>query len=140
MRRVSTVLIGGLVLAWLGLVGATSSAQNPVGNPEAKKIKNPVKATPDSIAAGEKLYQKNCNFCHGTEGKGDGKLIPKDTHPSDLTDAKWDRGSTDGEIFTTIQDGTAPDFQMKGQKGKMSDADIWNLVNYVRSLGPKNAK
>ena len=66
---------------------------------------------------------------------GDGPSAPKDTKPSDLTDATWDRGSTDGEIFIVIQEGAGPDYKMKGLKGKISDQDTWNVVNYVRSLG-----
>jgi mono/diheme cytochrome c family protein len=69
--------------------------------------------------------------------KGDGTMAPKDTHPSDLTDAKWDRGGTDGEIFLVIQQGAAPDMKMKGYKGRLTDTDIWNIVNYLRSLPKK---
>ena len=29
---------------------------------------------------------------------------------------------------------------MKGFKGKIPDQDIWNVINYVRSLGPKKKK
>ena len=90
-------------MTWL--VGATMSAQNPGGNPEARKVKNPVPATADSVAAGEKLFQKYCGFCHGPGAKGDGALAPKDSHPADLTDDKWDHGSSDGEIFAVVQNG-----------------------------------
>jgi hypothetical protein len=62
-------------------------------------------------------------------------MAPEGTHPPDLTDAKWDRGSTDGEIFLVIRDGAGPKFDMKGYKSKMSETDIWNVVNYLRSLG-----
>jgi hypothetical protein len=58
--------------------------------------------------------------------------------PSNLTDATWDRGSTDGEIFVVIQEGAGPDYKMKGLKGKISDQDTWHVVNYVRSLGGVN--
>jgi mono/diheme cytochrome c family protein len=60
--------------------------------------------------------------------------------PADLTDATWVRGSTDGEIFAVIMAGAGPKFDMKGFKGKIPDADAWNIVNFVRSIGPKNAK
>ncbi len=74
-------------------------------------------------------------------GKGDGAIVaslkPEATKPPNLTDAEWKHGSTDGEIFTVIHDGIGPKFEMKGQAGKLSDMDIWNVVNYVRSLGPK---
>ena len=61
-------------------------------------------------------------------------------HPANLTDAKWDHGSTDGEIFTTIKMGVGPKFDMDSWDGRIKDPDIWNLVNYIRTLGPKGAK
>jgi hypothetical protein len=64
-------------------------------------------------------------------------MAPKDTHPSDLTDAKWDRGSTDGEIFLVLRDGAAPELTMKGYKGRLSETDMWNVINFLRSVGPK---
>jgi mono/diheme cytochrome c family protein len=123
----------GLVLAGLG----AASAQNPGGSAEGKKMKNPVAASAESIAAGQALYAKHCRFCHNADAKGNGPLAPKDTHPPDLTDAKWDRGATDGEIFLVLRDGATPDLKMKGYKGRLQDNDMWNIVNFLRSLGPK---
>ena len=100
-------------------------------------MKNPVAASPESIAAGKAAFTKNCRFCHGADAKGNGPMAPQGTHPSDLTDAKWDRGSSDGEIFAVVRDGAGPKFDMKGYKGKLSDTDIWNVVNYLRSIGTK---
>ena len=51
----------------------------------------------------------------------------------------WVRGSTDGEIFKVIMEGAGPELKMKGVKGRLMDNDVWNLVNYIRSLGPKTA-
>jgi mono/diheme cytochrome c family protein len=132
MRRVSAGLTSVFVFAGAALV----AAQNPGGNPEAAKIKNPVAASAASIAAGKAAFQKNCRFCHGADAKGNGPMAPEGTHPPDLTDAKWDRGSTDGEIFAVIQNGAGPKFDMKGYKSKMTDTEIWNIVNYLRSIGP----
>lgn len=134
MIRVSSVLF---CLGVAFTTAVTLSAQNPGGSAEGKAMKNPVASSAASIAAGQAAYAKNCRFCHGPEAKGDGPMAPKDTHPSDLTDAKWDRGATDGEIFLVIRDGAGPDMKMKGYKGRMADNDIWNVVNYLRSLGPK---
>ena len=133
MRRATSILSAVLVCAWVAL----ASAQNPGGSDAGKKLKNPVPSTPESIAAGKALFTKNCRFCHGAEAKGNGPMAPEGTHPSDLTDAKWDRGSTDGEIFMVIRDGAGPKFDMKGYKSKMSETDIWNVVNFLRSIGPK---
>jgi mono/diheme cytochrome c family protein len=129
----TTGLIGVLVCAWV----AVAVAQNPGGSEAGKKMKNPVPATAESIAAGKALFQKNCRFCHGADAKGNGPMAPEGTHPSNLTDDKWDRGSTDGEIFLVIQNGAGPKFDMKGFKSKMSETDIWNVVNYLRSIQGK---
>ena len=136
IRRTATLMIAACVLGWSALV---LNAQNHGGNPEAAKVKNPIPATAKSIETGQKLYQMNCRHCHGATGLGDGPLAPKDPPPpANLTDAKWDHGSTDGEIFSVIKNGAGPDSKMKPMKAKLSDNDIWNVVNYIRTLGPKS--
>jgi mono/diheme cytochrome c family protein len=86
------------------------------------------------------LYGKNCRHCHGLRAKGDGPLAPKNPSPPDLTDATWEFGPSDGEIFAVIMNGAAPESEMKGMKGTLADRDVWNIVNYLRSIGPKDAK
>ena len=135
MRSGRTRLVCGCGL--VVMAAAIAHAQNPGGNAAARKVPNPVKSSPASIAAGQAVYQKNCRFCHGPEAKGNGPGAPKDTHPSDLTDAKWDRGSSDGEIFAVLSAGAGPDFKMRGYKGRIPDQDLWHVVNYLRSVGPK---
>jgi len=93
---------------------------------------NPVPSTPDSIAAGRRTYQRLCSRCHGAQGKGDGAAGGA-VQPPDLTDDKWDYGGSDGEIFSVIHDGTSVD--MEGYAERISETDIWNLVNFLRSLG-----
>jgi mono/diheme cytochrome c family protein len=139
MRRLTTALISVWAIVLMSALALTVpiAAQNPGGSAEGKKLKNPVASSPESIKAGQQLFQKNCRFCHGTDAKGNGPMAPEGTHPSNLTDDKWDRGSTDGEIFMVIRDGAGPKFDMKGYKSKMSETDIWNVVNYLRSLQAK---
>jgi mono/diheme cytochrome c family protein len=136
MGRVSSV-ISVLVLGCVALLTTSLSAQNPGGSPEGKKMKNPVATSAESIATGKAAFLKNCRFCHGPDAKGDGPMAPKDTHPSNLIDDTWERGSTDGELFLVIRDGAGPKFDMKGYKSKMAENDIWNVVNYLRSLQAK---
>jgi mono/diheme cytochrome c family protein len=124
-------------------VAARGGAQHqhpPAGgahhHPEAAKLKNPVAANAASVAAGQTIYAKQCAGCHGDAGKGDGsmgeELNPK---PSNLTDADWKHGTSDGEMFVLIRDG-AKGTGMKGYKAKLTTRQIWDVVNYVRSLGP----
>jgi mono/diheme cytochrome c family protein len=136
VRHAGAAGIVGLAAVWLAtLTVAVVSAQ--VKNAAAAKVKNPVKATAESIAAGKTAYNKYCKFCHNEDGTGNGALAPKDTHPPNLIDATWDHGSTDGEIFANIKEGIGPKFDMKPMKAKIMDPDIWNVVNYLRSLAKK---
>jgi mono/diheme cytochrome c family protein len=120
-----------LVLAGLGKIVVAAQ-----GNPEAAKIKNPMAVSPDSIAAGKQVFQKLCATCHGINGEGGAgnDLIPA---APNLTDDKWDHGSTDGEIFDVVKNGVAPDFNMVPWKDKLKDEEIWNIVNYLRSIAKK---
>ena len=122
---------------WLSII-VGSLLQSPAaprkgGNPEAAKVKNPVGVSPESTAAGKRVYTRMCGRCHGSEGKGDGTAA---TAPvPDLTDGKWDYGGSDGEIFAVIHDGVSTD--MDGYAARLSDADIWNVVSFVRSVAAK---
>lgn len=122
--------------ALAGLVPIAIAAQ---GNPEAAKVRNPVDATPESVAAGKLIYQKNCATCHGINGQGGpgNDLIP--AAPA-LTGDKWKHGSTDGEIFDNIRNGIGPNFNMIPWKDQLQDPDIWNVVNYLRSIAKNNQK
>jgi len=138
MPRVSIALIAGFVVL---LAAQGASAQRRGGDPKARAVKNPVPATAASVTAGRGVYGKNCRQCHGLQAKGDGLLAPKDPSPADLTDDRSDHGSTDGEIFAVIWNGApAPETEMKGMKGTLTEKDVWNVVNFVRSVGPKTAK
>ena len=136
MRRLSRVETIGLACAWLMLAASAVAAQS-AGNAEAKKLRNPVAANAESIAAGQQTYQKFCRHCHGEDAKGDGPMAPKGTHPPNLTDSEWTHGSSDGEIFVVLRDGTGPKLEMKPFKGKLTDEQMWNVVNYLRSIAPK---
>jgi mono/diheme cytochrome c family protein len=131
--------INGLLALILVFVALSAHARTRQDTTSARAIKNPVAATPASIAAGAAAFKKNCAFCHGADAKGNGPLAPKDSNPPDLTDATWDFGSTDGEIYAVIANGAGPNSKMVGFKRKMPDQDIWNIINYLRSLGPKPA-
>lgn len=135
---VVSVCLGGICLfvaagAWTGLAGQSPpTAPRRGGNPEAAKMTNPVPATPESVAAGRRAYVRLCANCHGPSGKGDGSGAAGGAQPADLTDAKWDYGSSEGEIFTVIRDGTSAD--MGSYAERLSPQDMWSVVNFIRSL------
>lgn len=101
---------------------------------DAKAMENPVEATPDSIATGKDIYERRCLMCHGDTAKGDGRATRTiKPAPPDMSTAEARDSMTDGEMFYKISEGKRP---MPPQKGKISDEEIWSVVNYVRTLQP----
>jgi high-affinity iron transporter len=99
-----------------------------------------VPSTPKSIADGGNAYNRSCASCHGKSATGDGpaakQLNPK---PSNLVDAEWAHGTSDSEIFAVIRSGV-PKTAMKGFASKMTEREIWDIINYLRSVGPAPVK
>src|SRR6185436_12167988 len=112
VQELSVRLLPGLMLlVVLPATSLTTIVTIAQGNPQAAVVKNPVAATPESVAAGKQAYQRYCASCHGSNAKGGAgnDLIPA---APDLTDDEWKHGSSDGEIFVVIKNGVPPDLNM----------------------------
>lgn len=112
-----------------------SSPHNYVISPEDSARKNPIKFTDASVSRGKKVFNTQCALCHGEKGDGKGDLakemaltLPDFTQPGSLAKR------TDGDLFAIVGTGKDP---MPSQKGRMTDSQLWNLVNYLRALGGK---
>jgi len=96
-----------------------------------KTMKNPAAQSETSTKAGLAVFTKNCASCHGKTGLGDGvKARALKNFPGDFSKADF-QGLTDGEIFYKTKTGRD---EMPKYEGKLSDDDIWNTVNYLRTL------
>jgi mono/diheme cytochrome c family protein len=127
----------GILTASLGSALVAVSAEQPGSKEkwaapaaEARK-KNPVAVNESSLAAGQKIYRKRCVACHGKTGNGDGPdAADLGIHPAKLSDPAV-REETDGELFWKITVGKKP---MPNYGTRLSPADRWNVINYLRSL------
>jgi mono/diheme cytochrome c family protein len=108
----------------------TSSDAAKPANPS-----NPVKASPTSLSSGKKKYGQDCAMCHGKEGAGDGDLA-EDMHLKlrDFRDAATLKDVSDGDMYTLINNGKG---KMMGEEGRLKPDEIWDVVNFVRSLSKK---
>jgi len=126
------------------VTAATPSPGQNVSSQPTANLKNPLASTPASIAAGKRAYDANCAACHGNIAQGAVKAgmtisiieEQKGKQPPDLTDAQWDNGSSDGDIYAVIKRGLPPTM-MAGYDGRIPDDEIWSIVNYLRTLPPK---
>lgn len=112
-------------------------AAKPFSVTAAKKLKNPVPFTKKSIAQGRSLFLRNCAGCHGNDAKA---MVDVVADATDLTEPKvWKNGTTEGEIFRSIRDGqgaSMPSFKTQIAR----EEDLWNLVNFIRSLWPESMR
>lgn len=120
------------VLATLALFDSLTGWSAPSA---ARKLQNPVPATPSSIEAGRLDYVKHCKSCHGVKGDGTGDRASQlSVMPSDFTDAHEMSRATDGELFWKITHGHRP---MPGFQNKLTDAERWEVVDYIRTFAKK---
>jgi mono/diheme cytochrome c family protein len=134
---------------------ATGAPQQPQPSPQedfskntwelpadADKTKNPVAASPESVAKGKELYLEgtkgNCIFCHGETGSGNEANRPKlRRKPADLSNKERMSSMTDGEVFWKISNGITG-IMPAGEK-RMSEEERWQVVNYVRTLAKEKS-
>ena len=71
-------------------------------------------------------YKEKCSMCHGKDGQG-GKMGTKAFASAEV------QALSDAELTAAISKGKPP--KMPAYEGKITDAEIKDLVAYVRSLG-----
>jgi mono/diheme cytochrome c family protein len=102
---------------------------------DARAVKNPREATPESIANGKQIYASQCVMCHGATGDGKGTLATRFNYKMpDFTSAEVQSEWTDGSMFYVLTNGHG---KMSGEGERLGENTRWDLVNYVRSLGKK---
>ncbi len=136
MRKPTRALILFLLLSSFAPTQETKPATRTGYYPvpvAASRAPNPVKSTPESIAEGKKIYGYDCAQCHGAAG--DAKTdVGKDLKAADLTNPAVLKDRTDGAIFYILKNGHG---DMPREGNRVKPEQLWDLVNYVRSLAGK---
>jgi cytochrome c6 len=86
-------------------------------------------ATPARAQEGASLFKAKCAPCHGPDGKGQTSM-GKALKARDLGSADVQK-ETDAQMTEIIENGKG---KMPGYKGKLTDAQIKELVKYIRTL------
>ena len=111
----------------------TAPAESKIPPQDAARV-NSVKPTAESLAKGKKMYGYDCAMCHGKNGDGKGDMAEDMKNVTDFTDPAALKNRTDGELFYIIRKGKG---EMPPEGDRAKDDDIWNMVNYIRSLAKK---
>lgn len=105
-----------------------AAAAEPAAGPEA---------TPD-VAQGQQLYATYCASCHGAMGEGDGPVAAGlDPKPAKHTHGEYMNALSNEHLFRVTKEGgpaVGKSPLMAPWGGTLSDAQIWDVVAFMRSL------
>jgi len=91
---------------------------------------NPLGA--DAATAGAKVFQVNCESCHGPQGHGDGPAgAAIDPKPKNLPELAAQVG--DDYLFWRISEGK-PGTSMPPWKNILTEEQTWQVVAFLRTL------
>lgn len=113
------------LVAYMQVIGTGVKKAVPVTVAAMAEEKNPLAGDPNAHERGEKVYEKECEACHGDDGRGG--IGPR------LTDDIWlnkEGDISDGRIYEIIANGTANG--MPPYAGQLDKDKIWSLVSYIR--------
>ncbi|HEY7789776.1 MAG TPA: c-type cytochrome [Vicinamibacterales bacterium] len=151
-------LPGSSMPAWKGLLTdaqiravvdyvKTLSSRFADTQPPVVNIGKAVPTSPESVARGAAVYKKlQCTACHGTDGRGTGAIardLKDDTgHPLNSTDLTepwtFEGGATARDVYLRFRTGMTGT-PMPSYVNTATDAEMWDLANYVLSFARKPA-
>ncbi len=75
--------------------------------------------------SGADTYKAKCAMCHGADGSGKASMGTKDLGSADI------QKMSDADLTGAITNGKG---KMPAYKGKLTDAQISDLVSYIRTM------
>jgi disulfide bond formation protein DsbB len=123
--KITITLVSALATGALTLAACGAPAPEPTTTPAGDAV------------AGQAAFAASCSSCHGPEGKGIAGL------GKDLTTSEWVVTQSDADLVAFLQSGrpasdplntTGIDMPPKGGNPALSEADLENIVAYMRSI------
>jgi mono/diheme cytochrome c family protein len=129
LRRAPTTLLALLALS-ISVLAAANGAWLAKVPARERDRQNPYRGQDDAVAAGRLIFLDHCAQCHGPDALGTKKRPP-------LRSARVQQQATEGDLHWLIYNGN----MKKGMPSwaKLPDQQIWQVITYVRSLGPPDA-
>jgi mono/diheme cytochrome c family protein len=99
---------------------------------------NPTTSSAQSLQQGRQSYTGSCSQCHGTAGHTQGAFGQTSFPPATDLSGRSASNLSDGQMFVVIKNGLGFT-PMPAFSTQYSDTQIWNIVNFVRSLQTQQA-
>jgi len=106
----------------------------PEGYEASSVWTNPIRPTEEVVVEGGRLYNINCQHCHGKSGKNDGGVIKSGQYPPppfDNLQSDYIKTLADGKIYHTITHGKG---NMGSHAAMLTPKERWMVLHYVRKL------
>lgn len=119
-RSITLALIAAIVTSLLPILFGTGT---------------PVRAAANPAPTGQKIYNANCSACHSVDGSGTSGVFPP------LAGNLMVTGSPD-KVIAAVKNGLTGPITVNGKaynsampawKGKLSNAEIADVITYIRS-------
>ena len=128
-------------LATIGilLVAGVTACGKKETTPGVKPVEESL-VSREALVRGEKLYRENCGQCHGPEGQGHPDWQTPGVAaapPLNGTGNDWKRSK--GDMVAVIKAGVKRKGEqiMPGWKGRMTDAEIDDLIVWFQTFWPR---
>lgn len=118
-----------VISAFLISIPAQTVAHEWMAPRSAATVQNPLKFDNVSVTEGKALFIANCAACHGKNGAG---LKPENSGLNKTTPNLPERlaNHSEGDFFWKIENGRG---EMPSFKDSLTDAEIWHIVNFIKS-------
>jgi len=132
LKIIVVIVTLAVPIALIASCGSAATSSVAATNTSSSTPAPSATSTPDALAASRDLFKTNCAKCHQDSGKGgkvtvDGKQI----NAHDLTSDKMKKRDDD-KFRDDILEGS-PDDGMPAFKGKLTDAQIDDIIKYIRT-------
>ncbi|MHC4139959.1 MAG: c-type cytochrome, partial [Planctomycetota bacterium] len=108
----------------------------------SSEVTGKIPETSDAIAAGKKIYEIKCYYCHGIKGDGNGSDAPRlDPNPRNFTRNEYKIRSTGQGVLPTDEDlfriissgveGSAMPFW-----NTLTAEERWQVIYYIKTFNP----
>ena len=114
------------------LAGAALLLNSEIAAPPGAASRNPFPPDAESLRIGAQVYEDTCLACHGETGLGDGPAgMALDPPPGNLVIHV--PLHSDAELYGFVDEGI-PGTAMAALGERLSDDEIWHVVNYIRTF------
>ncbi len=127
------ITVGLFVFACTQNETTKNNPVNTVNKPSNAAPSAQPTAAPDEMASAKKIYTEKCARCHKDDGSGGKTEIDGTKINADSLIDEAAKKRTDAKYIEAVEKGF-PDDGMPAFKGKLTDAEIKDVVKYVRTV------